>query len=140
MTKDPRDVIGRSAEIKFVDFSDVLVPAKIDTGAYHSAIHATNIYVDENQVLHFRILDMGVNTAAGLIPNMKYFCYYNNDHLTETLEQQLQCLEDQCVDFVIEQSSSPYTYREIETYEHRDVIPSLQGDELCYFHYFTPKE
>ena len=56
MTKDPRDVIGRSAEIKFVDFSDVLVPAKIDTGAYHSAIHATNIYVDENQVLHFRIL------------------------------------------------------------------------------------
>jgi len=56
MTKDQRDVIGRSAEIKFVDFSDVLVPAKIDTGAYHSAIHATNIYVDENQVLHFRIL------------------------------------------------------------------------------------
>ena len=95
--------------------------------------------IESPSILHFRILDMGVNTAAGLIPNMKYFCYYNNDHLAETLEQQLQCLEEQCVDFVIEQSSSPYTYRSIETYEHRGVIPSWQGEELCYFHYFTPK-
>ena len=95
--------------------------------------------IENPGILHFRILDMGVNTAAGLIPNMKYFCYYNNDHLTETLEQQMQCLEEQCVDFVIEQSTSPYTYRSIETYEHRGVIPAWQGDELCYFHYFTPK-
>ena len=95
--------------------------------------------IENPGILHFRILDTGVNTTAGLLPNMKYFCYYNNDHLTETLEQQLQCLEEQCVDFVIEQSSSPYTYRSIETYEHRGVIPSWQGEELCYFHYFTPK-
>lgn len=55
-TNDSRDVIGRSAEIQFVDFSNVLIPAKVDTGAYRSAIHATNIYVDENKVLHFRVL------------------------------------------------------------------------------------
>ena len=55
-TNDSREIIGRSAELVFVDFSDVRVPAKIDTGAYRSAIHATDIHVDENNVLHFRIL------------------------------------------------------------------------------------
>ncbi len=95
--------------------------------------------IDSPNILHFRILDMGVNTAAGLIPSMKYFCYYNNDHLEETLEQQLQCLEEKCADFVIEQSTSPYTYRTIDTYEHQGMIPGWQGEELCFFHYFTPK-
>ena len=95
--------------------------------------------IEDPSILHFRILDMGVNTAAGLIPNMKYFCYYNNDHLTETLEQQLQCLEEHCVDYVLEQSTSPYTWQEIETYEHQGVIPSWQDKDLYYFHYFTPK-
>ena len=53
---DSREIIGRSAELVFVDFSDVHVPAKIDTGAYRSAIHATDIRVDEDGTLHFRIL------------------------------------------------------------------------------------
>ena len=55
-TNDSREVIYRATEVVFPDFSDVHVPAKIDTGAYRSAIHATDIRLDENQVLHFRIL------------------------------------------------------------------------------------
>lgn len=54
-TNDSREVIGRSAELVFIDYSNVPIPAKIDTGAYRSAIHASDIYVDENQILHFRI-------------------------------------------------------------------------------------
>ena len=53
---DSLEIIGRSAELVFVDFSDVRVPAKIDTGAYRSAIHATDIHIDDDGVLHFRIL------------------------------------------------------------------------------------
>lgn len=54
-TNDSREIIGRSAELIFTDFSDVPFPAKIDTGAYRSAIHASDIYLDENNVLHFRL-------------------------------------------------------------------------------------
>ena len=55
-TNDSRETIGRSAEIIFTDFSDVRVPAKIDTGAYRSAIHATDIKIDDDGILHFRLL------------------------------------------------------------------------------------
>ena len=52
---DSRSIIGRSAEIIFVDHNSIPIPAKIDTGAYRSAIHASNIRLDENNVLHFRV-------------------------------------------------------------------------------------
>lgn len=47
-------VIGRSELITFVDHKKTaVIPAKVDTGAYRSAIHADNIYVDEAGFLHF---------------------------------------------------------------------------------------
>lgn len=55
-TSGTRRVIGRSTELMFVGFSDARVPAKVDTGAYRSALHATDIYVDDDKILHFRVL------------------------------------------------------------------------------------
>ena len=49
-------IIGRSEELAFVDFGVHEVPAKTDTGAYRSAVHADDIYVDEDGKLHFRLL------------------------------------------------------------------------------------
>ena len=95
--------------------------------------------IENASVLHYRILDMGINTSARLIPNMKYFCYYNNDHLEETLEQQKQCLAEQCVDYVIMQSTSPYSWQELETYEHQGVFPADQGKETVFLHYYVSK-
>lgn len=47
-------IIGRSEPINFVDYPGLTdLPAKVDTGAYRSAIHAENIYVDEVGHLHF---------------------------------------------------------------------------------------
>ncbi|MCL2451885.1 RimK/LysX family protein [Candidatus Saccharibacteria bacterium] len=48
-------VIGRSEELTFVDFNIVKVPAKTDTGAYRSAVHADNI-VEKDGELTFRLL------------------------------------------------------------------------------------
>ncbi len=50
-----KEVIGRSAELVFIDYSNATIPAKIDTGAYRSAIHASDVYIDENKILHFRL-------------------------------------------------------------------------------------
>ncbi len=50
-------VIGRSDVVTFVDFAHERIPAKIDTGAYHSAVHASNITVtDDGKKLTFTLL------------------------------------------------------------------------------------
>ncbi len=48
-------IIGRAELLHFRDFAIGDIPAKIDTGAYRSAMHATNIHEAGNK-LHFTIL------------------------------------------------------------------------------------
>jgi hypothetical protein len=49
-------IIGRSEVMTFVGTEAVNVPAKTDTGAYRSAVHATNIKVRPDGVLEFLVL------------------------------------------------------------------------------------
>lgn len=49
-------IIGRSEVLTFVGTDAIDVPAKADTGAYRSAVHAENITVDEAGVLSFDLL------------------------------------------------------------------------------------
>jgi len=49
-------IIGRSEVLTFVGSEAINVPAKTDTGAFRSAVHASNISVDENDVLSFDLL------------------------------------------------------------------------------------
>jgi hypothetical protein len=49
-------IIGRSEVLSFVDTEAVAVPAKTDTGAYRSAVHASNITVGEDGILSFDLL------------------------------------------------------------------------------------
>lgn len=50
-------VIGRSETLHFMDYDMADIPAKVDTGAYRSAVHADNIRLSEDgKTLHFRLL------------------------------------------------------------------------------------
>lgn len=50
-------VIGRSEPITFVGYEKLTnIPAKVDTGAYRSAVHADKIYLDDEGKLHFTLL------------------------------------------------------------------------------------
>src|SRR5690606_28868867 len=49
-------IIGRSEVLTFVGTDAINVPAKTDTGAYRSAVHASNISIGENNVLSFDLL------------------------------------------------------------------------------------
>lgn len=49
-------VIGRAELLHFIDFDIADVPAKVDTGAYRSAVHASNISVGDDGRLNFKIL------------------------------------------------------------------------------------
>ncbi|MEO5950527.1 MAG: RimK/LysX family protein [Candidatus Saccharimonadales bacterium] len=48
-------IIGRSEVLSFLDTDASNVPAKTDTGAYRSAVHASNITVTDGE-LHFDLL------------------------------------------------------------------------------------
>lgn len=57
--KNPQ-VLGRKISVKFVDIPLESTTAKIDTGAYHNAIHCTDISVekvDGKRLLSFYVLD-----------------------------------------------------------------------------------
>ncbi len=47
-------IIGRSERLNFVDFAIHGVPAKVDSGAYRSAVHATDI-VEKDGVVSFTL-------------------------------------------------------------------------------------
>lgn len=49
-------IIGRSEVLTFVGSDAINVPAKTDTGAFRSAVHASNIIVNEQGVLSFDLL------------------------------------------------------------------------------------
>ncbi len=49
-------VIGRSEVISFVGTEAIEVPAKTDTGAYRSAVHASHIKIRDDGVLEFMLL------------------------------------------------------------------------------------
>lgn len=49
-------IIGRSEVLSFLDTAAERVPSKVDTGAYRSAVHATNIQLGDDGVLGFDLL------------------------------------------------------------------------------------
>lgn len=58
-------IIGRSELIDFITIDALKVPAKTDTGAFRSAVHATNIKENEDGTLSFKLL--GSHPVCGTI-------------------------------------------------------------------------
>ncbi len=122
-----------SHNLRFLEYSKKdMFPYKMKSIIEESGLSAPNI-------LYYGIGDSGINTVAGLIPGIRYFCYYNNDNFTEIKEEQDMCIENQCADFIIARTKYNNVYPHFETYEHRKAIEGMGDVNLEYFHYFTPK-
>ena len=69
MNRLPKRVLGRRELIDFPDFALGGVEAKVDTGAYTSAIHCTNIHIEpdaqQRPSLVVNLLDPGHEGADG---------------------------------------------------------------------------
>ena len=63
MNRPPKRLLGRRELVDFPDFALGGIEAKVDTGAYTSAIHCTNIHIDapagQPPVLVVHLLDPG---------------------------------------------------------------------------------
>ena len=84
--------------------------------------------------------DVGVTTVTGIIPNIRYFSYYNNPGLTELRVEQENCLRDGCSDFVIVRSASTEVYPEFEKYDHLGSFVGRVDNGLINFHYYMRKQ
>ncbi|MCQ2571182.1 MAG: RimK/LysX family protein [Candidatus Saccharibacteria bacterium] len=60
-----KDIIGRDV---LVDFGEEIkgVPAKVDTGADSSAVWASDIFVDKDNILHFKLFDKKSKYYTGI--------------------------------------------------------------------------
>ncbi|MDX4063379.1 clan AA aspartic protease [Aliarcobacter skirrowii] len=50
-------IIGRVEPISILDLELFDLDAKIDTGAYSNSLHCDDIFVDDSNFVHFRLLD-----------------------------------------------------------------------------------
>ena len=90
-------------------------------------------------ILSYQIGDAGVNTVTGAIPNLRYFCYYNNEKMTEMKEEQERCIKNRCVNYIIARTKFDNVYPHFDTYDHQGAIIGMADRTLEYFHYYTPK-
>ena len=52
-----KEIIGRAESMDFVDYGILNIPAKTDTGAYRSSVHASSITLNDDNTLSFSLLE-----------------------------------------------------------------------------------
>lgn len=70
---DDKNVIGRTTTVAFPAEGISDVPAKVDTGADGSAIWASNITIDDDGILSFRLFGKGSKFYTGYLHQTKDF-------------------------------------------------------------------
>lgn len=83
--------------------------------------------------------ETGVNTVMGLIPDIRYFCFYANEKNTENRDVLKKCFEDQCADVILLNEKYEYPYPEFENYEHMGTIDGTFNRNYRYYHYYMPE-
>ena len=83
--------------------------------------------------------ETGVNTVMGLIPDIRYFCFYANENNTENRDVLKKCFEDQCADVILLNEKYEYPYPEFENYEHMGTIDGTFNRNYRYYHYYMPE-
>ena len=96
--------------------------------------------IENPTLLYYRTLDLGINTTAGMIPNVRYFCLFNVNNQSEMNYEQSKCLHEGCVDFVTAFSIDPDVYPEFNAYDHQGWFVGPTDNNYGYYHYYTRKD
>ena len=95
--------------------------------------------IENPTLFYYGTLDLGINTAAGIIPNMRYFCGFNNININESIEEQAACLNEGCVDYVTAFTIYPDSYPDFPAYKHAGWFIGPTDTSYGYYHYYTRK-
>ena len=97
---------------------------KIDLMQYQVRDFIEQSGIEQPMLMNYLILDSGVNTVAGLLPDLRFFCNFNIDNLPEVPAEWETCLRNQCVDFIITYTEEEYGYNpRFDSYHHVGVYP-----------------
>ena len=109
-------------------------------GLDYNRLNGDTVLSKANALFYYLKNDVGVTTVTGIIPNIRYFSYYNNPGLTDLRTEQENCLRDGCSDFVIVRSATTDTYPEFEQYDHLGSFVGKVDTGLINFHYYMRKQ
>ena len=95
--------------------------------------------IEDPTVLSYEIGDAGVNTAAGLIPGIRFFCFYNNRRNETIQKEQQACIDTGCADYIIAFSKFEDDHPEFDAYIYQGWFEGTYDDSSAYYHYFLRK-
>lgn len=94
--------------------------------------------IKQPTILYYNMGDGGINTVSGLIPNLRFFCYYHNPNLNDMVTEQRECIENQCADFIVTYAKNEKFYPRFETYEHAGYFMGVREEGYPCYHYYVP--
>ncbi len=95
---------------------------KDDLMQYRIAEVIKNSQIKNPSVLEYKTMATGVNTAAGLIPNIKYFCLFNIPDFIELEQEQDSCVKTGCADFLVIESFRDDIFPEFDQYKYINIF------------------
>ncbi len=95
---------------------------KDDLMPYRIAEVIKNSQIKNPSVLEYKTMATGVNTAAGLIPNVKYFCLFNIPDFIELEQEQDSCVKTGCADFLVIESFRDDIFPEFDKYKYINIF------------------
>ena len=94
--------------------------------------------IKQPTILYYNMGDGGINTVSGLIPDLRFFCYYHNPNLNDMVTEQRECIKNQCADFIVAYAKNERFYPRFETYEHVGYFMGVREEGYPYYHYYVP--
>lgn len=95
---------------------------KDDLMQYRIAEVIKNSRFNNPSVLEYKTMATGVNTAAGLVPNTRFFCKFNLQGFDEMEQGQDSCVKKGCADFLVIESFQDDYFLEFDQYKYIDIF------------------
>ena len=95
---------------------------------------------EDPTVFNYKALDFGVNTTAGLIPDMRFFCWFNLIAYAPMENEMSACLDSACADYIVAFSKYENSSPEFDSYEHAGWIPGEHDSSYGFYHYYVPRQ
>lgn len=99
-----------------------------------------NSGIENPTLFYYRKYDAGITTVTGIIPNLRYFCSYNNKALAAADMEQDRCIREGCSDFIITRSGTTEDYPEFDLYDHLGSFEGTTDWGYANYHYFMRKQ
>ena len=112
---------------------------KEDLMQYKMKAVIENSGIENPTLFYYNKYDSGITTVTGIIPNVRYFCSYNNVISAANKEKE-ECVRTGCSDFIIVTSATTEKYPEFTLYDHLGSFEGTTDWGYANYHIFIRKQ